>query len=209
MYLPVDNLLMTYTPWLLLVGLTLPALGFLTFLRAAFDPSFGEYKAPGYTKELGELTKQSYEMYRPLFGEATNQLLSLLQTGGTGALTPSIGRAMEGARVAGSRSLQDLNEQLSLQGITGTERAALRGQAQRDINFNISQIPLQIVLPLLQSIFGSTLGQPIANLQAATSISGQRTAGAIQELAGNQALQQKFADLLNSFAVAGASGGVG
>lgn len=199
------------SPWTLWLCASVPFLcvGFVEFLRAAFDPGYGDYDPPDYTKELGELTKQSYEMYRPLFGEATNQLMNLLQTGGVGALNPSIGRAVEGARIAGSRSLQDLNEEMSLQGITGTERARMKGQAKRDMNFQISQIPLQFALPLLQSLFGATLGQSTANLQAGANLSGQMNAGVVQELVGRQALQQKFADLLNSAAAMGMSAGMG
>lgn len=187
-----------YNSWLLISGMSLVAIGFLSFLRAAFDPDYGQYQEGSENKYLADISRQQYEQTRPLLEDATNQFMNLLQTGSMGAYLPVISRGIESSRIAGSRTLQQMGETMTRQGITGSERARMETQAAQQMNFDIAGIPLHLIMPLLQSLFTSVLGRGQQGMQGMAVAAGHQEAGGIAEMAGEQALQQKFAELLNS-----------
>ena len=181
----------------------LPTLGIVAFLRAAFDPAYGDYEKPDEVGTLFKAATDRFELTRPLMEDATGQFQSILNQGNLGATLPLVSKAMESSRLAGSRTLQDTSENLSRQGITGSERARTMSQVAQTNNMNISQIPFLTLMPMIQQLFSSVLGQSAMGMQGMAAGANMTNQGQLQQLAGRQALQQKFADLMNSMAVMG------
>ena len=153
----------------------------------------GEIRDSGSTQALSQISQQQFDLIRPLLEAAVPQLSNLLQTGTIGATLPIISRGVESARVAGSQALAGTEERLVRQGITGTERETLLGNLASEQALGISQIPtniqMQTLLPILQDIFRTALGQPALATQGLGTAAGLETQAGISS-AQIQAQQQ-------------------
>lgn len=160
-------------------------------------------------RELKNLEDISLDLYqgvaRPALQTGADFIDELLRTGGVGALQPLIGRATEAARSAQSQTQQQFGNELARAGVTGTQRTEQLGNVISQGNLQISQLPLQILLPLLQQVIG-TLSQGVAG-SASTAVQGQGTAAQIAGGLSAEAFRQQqennrnTLNLLSSIAV--------
>ena len=84
---------------------------------------------------------------------------NLIQTGGSGALLPSIQQAIEAGRNATSQAQTTTVEDLTRRGITGTAAAQILAQQQLAGDLAVSQIGPNFALPLISSAITQSLGQ--------------------------------------------------
>lgn len=187
----------------------------------SFDLSFGQgaigdlnqilygsqtIQRPRELKNLEDISLDLYQgIARPALQTGADVIDELLRTGGVGALQPFIGRAIESARSAQSQTQQQFGNELARAGVTGSQRTQQLGNVLSQGNLQISQIPLQVLLPLLQQVLG-TLTQGVAG-SASTAVSGQGTAAQIAGGLSAEAFRQQQANnrntlnLLSSIAV--------
>lgn len=135
-------------------------------------------------RQLIDIGEQQFELGLPLFQEGGRQGLDILQ-GGAGALRPAILRGLEAGRASGSEALVDLRENLTRQGITGTELQTQLAEARQGIESQVSQIPSRFLFPTLEATASESLRLPQTGIQNISSgLSGGASAAIPQPGSG-------------------------
>lgn len=117
-------------------------------------------------ERLTQLSEKTFAISEPGLTGGANVLQDVLKTGGSQALTPSIQQAVEQTRSAASNATRQLGEDLTRQGVTGTEAARLLGESRQAGDIAAAQTGPGIALPLVKGAAAQSLGQVSPGLSA-------------------------------------------
>jgi len=121
--------------------------------------------------ELAKMAKRFEEETRASRQGLAGMFEEIIKTGGSQATTPIISNAVESSQRAGSKTLQQVDENLARSGLAGTPFGAMtRANALQESEYNTSQIGPSMAMKILQMIPNYVLGQ------GQTAMSGLGTA---------------------------------
>lgn len=129
-------------------------------------------------RQLLDIGREQFDLGLPILQQGAAQGLDILG-GGVGAFGPAIRSQLELARSNASAQNQQLREQLTTQGITGTALQEALAQNQLKTNATVADVPNQFLRPTLEAAAGQTLGLVPQSLQSIQSAASAGAAGAV------------------------------
>lgn len=136
---------------------------------------FGAKGNPESNENLEKRSQELYDISKPLLQQSAGQVSDILQTGGTNAMIPSIQRAVEASLKATGQARQQASEDLTRQGITGTDYNSIISNMFQEGAFKTSQIPGTFYQDILSSFYKSLTGTPQLAIGGMGSAAGNET----------------------------------
>jgi hypothetical protein len=148
-------------------------------------------KGKGGSKALEKASKEILGTTRPVRNELSQQLLEVLQTGGSTARLPIIQQQVEGAKQAGAQAIQQTTGSLAAAGLDRTpfgqgilaNTRQQAGQGENAARFNV----VNQLLGGAQSFALGPLGPGISGLGTAAGLQQQQAQAQSQEVASGAA----------------------
>lgn len=137
-------------------------------------------------KILRDIGVEQFDLGFPLIQTGASQAQELLKTGNVKALEPAIRQTVEGARSNESTGMQQLMEQLTQQGVTGTALQQALASGRMGAEQRVAQIPSQFTQPFLQQVGGPAFNlteQGLASIGQAGQLGGM-AAGPVRQSGG-------------------------
>ena len=114
---------------------------------------------------LRDIGVEQFDLGFPLIETGAGQAQELLTTGNVKALEPAIRQTVEGARSNESMGMQQLMEQLTQQGVTGTALQQALASGRMGAEQRVANVAPQFTAPFLSKMGGAAFGLPEAGLQ--------------------------------------------
>ena len=109
-------------------------------------------------KILRDMGVQQFDLGLPLIQQGAQQGQELLSTGKVGAMMPAVQSAVEGARSSQSQGMQNVFEQATQQGLTGTALQEALSKSRIGAESAVANVAPSFFAPFLQQIGGPAMG---------------------------------------------------
>lgn len=159
---------------------------------------------PSANLELERRSEELFDLARPILETGASQFEEILRSGGSGALLPSITKAVEGTRSAASSGLAGAEELLTSRGITGTAAGTILANLFQQGELAVAGVEPGFVLPIQQQALNAILGTPQLAISGLGGAAGAQSAVRSTEIGAQ-------AEVLSSLieGVTGAAGAIG
>lgn len=127
------------------------------------------------SETLRDIGLEQFQTGLPITQLGAENLLQLLQTGSSPGLLPAISTATEAERSAQNIGLKQLEEQATLQGLTGTALQETLARGNLAAEQAAASVPGRFTLPILQNVGGNALnltGQGLQGIGQAGNLAG-------------------------------------